>query len=197
MNSATVKRTKKIIIGITGASGSLYAKLLIEKLQSLHDQIDECALLFSTTAKQVWNYELGDDSWRTLPYQSFEPDDLFAPPASGSAGYDCMIILPCSMSTLGRIAQGISTDLMARSADVMLKERKKLILCLREMPYSLIHINNMKAATEAGAIICPASPSFYSKPGDLTAAAMTVVDKALSLAGFDFEQYRWSGKQNG
>lgn len=194
MNSAAGKKTKKIIVGITGASGSIYARLLIEKLQTLGSQLEDCVLLFSETAKAVWTYELGSDSWKDLPFKSYTPDDFFAPVASGSSGYDSMIICPCSMATLGRIANGISTDLMTRSADVMLKERQKLILCVREMPYSLIHLNNMKIATEAGAIICPASPSFYSQPDNITSASMTVVDKLLSLAGFEFDHYRWDGK---
>ena len=194
MNSAPEKKNKKIIIGVTGASGAIYARLLLEKIQTLNVQIEDCILLLSENAKEVWDYELGGDSWKTLPYKNFGPNDFFAPVASGSAGYDAMIICPCSMATLGRIANGISTDLITRSADVILKERKKLILCVREMPYSLIHLNNMKILTEAGAIICPASPSFYSMPGDLRAAVMTVVDKILSLAGFEFDHYRWGDK---
>ncbi|MEI6764441.1 MAG: UbiX family flavin prenyltransferase [Bacteroidota bacterium] len=194
MNSAAEKKTKKIIVGVTGASGAIYAKLLIEKLYTLGSQIEDCALVFSDNAKDVWHYELGDDSWKTLPFKSYASNDFFAPAASGSAGYNTMIICPCSVATLGRIANGISTDLMTRSADVMLKERKKLILCVREMPYSIIHLNNMKIATEAGAVICPASPSFYSQPADITALSYTVVDKLLALAGFEFERYRWGEK---
>ena len=95
------------------------------------------------------------------------------------------------MGTLGRIATGVSTDLMTRAADVILKERKKLILVTREMPYSLIHLNNMKLLTEAGAIICPASPSFYSKPLTMDEVVMTVVDRVLKLAGFDFSSFQW------
>jgi 4-hydroxy-3-polyprenylbenzoate decarboxylase len=111
--------------------------------------------------------------------------------ASGSAGYDVMIICPCTMGTLGRIAAGVSNDLMTRAADVILKEREKLILVTREMPYSLIHLNNMKLLTEAGAIICPASPSFYSKPQTMDEVVMTVVDRVLKLAGFDFSSFHW------
>jgi 4-hydroxy-3-polyprenylbenzoate decarboxylase len=98
------------------------------------------------------------------------------------------------MGTLGRIASGVSNDLMTRAADVMLKERKKLILVSREMPYSLIHLNNMKLLTEAGAIICPASPSFYSKPQTTDEIIMTVVDRVLKLAGFDFPSFAWGKK---
>ncbi len=121
----------------------------------------------------------------------FPPDNLFAPMASGSAGYTAMIICPCTMGTIGRIAAGISSDLITRSADVMLKERRRLVLVPREAPFSLIHLNNMKLLTEAGAIICPASPSFYSKPATIEEAVMTVVDRVLTLAGLEVDGYSW------
>jgi 4-hydroxy-3-polyprenylbenzoate decarboxylase len=95
------------------------------------------------------------------------------------------------MGTLGRIATGTSSDLMTRAADVILKERKKLILVTREMPYSLIHLTNMKLLTEAGAIVCPASPSFYTKPQTIEVVVMTVIDRVLNLAGFEFPSFRW------
>ena len=109
----------------------------------------------------------------------------------GSAKYETMIICPCSMGLLGRIATGISNDLTTRAADVILKERRQLILVPRDTPYSLIHINNMKILTEAGAIICPASPSFYRNPKTFEELAATVVDRVLDLAGFDLNTYRW------
>jgi 4-hydroxy-3-polyprenylbenzoate decarboxylase len=102
-----------------------------------------------------------------------------------------MIIVPCSMGTLGRIASGISNDLITRAADVILKERRKLICVARETPYNLIHIRNMEAITLAGGIVCPATPSFYSKPTTVEAIALTVVDRVLDLAGFDVQTYRW------
>jgi 4-hydroxy-3-polyprenylbenzoate decarboxylase len=111
--------------------------------------------------------------------------------SSGSAGYKTMIICPCTVGTMGRIAAGLANDLITRAADVMLKERGKLILVLREMPYSLIHINNMKTLTEAGAIIFPASPSFYSKPQTIEEVVATVTDRVLDLAGFNVNRYRW------
>ncbi|MCK9421656.1 MAG: UbiX family flavin prenyltransferase [Bacteroidales bacterium] len=187
-------KKQKIIIGITGASGLLYAKLLLEKLSLLHDQIDKCGIIFSENAKPVWKFELNSDpdaikypDWITV----YDPGNLFAPMASGSSGYDTMIICPCTMGTLGRIASGISTDLLTRAADVMLKERRKLILVPREAPFNLIHLNNMKLLTETGAIICPASPSFYSKPVTIEELAMTVVDRVLVLAGFEFPTFHW------
>jgi 4-hydroxy-3-polyprenylbenzoate decarboxylase len=122
------------------------------------------------------------------------PSDFMAPFASGSGQYDTMIIIPCSMGTLGRIASGISNDLISRAADVILKERRKLICVIRDTPYNLIHIRNMEAITLAGGIICPASPSFYSKPSTIEQAAATVVDRVLDLAGFDFKTFRWGEK---
>ena len=182
---------QKIIIGITGASGAIYGKLLLEKLAALRDQTDSCEIIFSENAIAVWQVELGSFSPGSVPFRIWEPNDLFAPMASGSAGYDTMIICPCTMGTLGRIASGISNDLMTRAADVLLKERKSLILVPREAPYNLIHLANMKLLAEAGAVICPASPSFYSHPASVEALAGTVVDRVLTLAGFHFPGFRW------
>ena len=181
----------KIIIGVTGASGSIYAKLLLERLHVLIPQVEECGVVFSQYARQVWEYELGNDDYKRLPFKVYSPNDFFAPFASGSAGFDTMIICPCSMGTLGRIASGVSNDLITRSADVMLKERHRLICMIRESPYNLIHIRNMQTVTEAGGIIFPASPSFYGKPSSIEELAGTVIDRALQLAGFAFESYRW------
>lgn len=180
-----------LIVGITGASGAIYGKLLLEKLYSLRDQIASCGVIFSENAISVWTHELGSFTLEDVPFQVFDPKDFFAPMASGSAGYHTMIICPCTMGTLGRIASGVSNDLMTRAADVLLKERKKLILVPREAPFNLIHLNNMKLLTEAGAIICPASPSFYSHPSSLEELAMTVVDRVLTLAGFTFSSFSW------
>ena len=185
----------KIIIGVTGASGAIYGQKLIEKTGRLKEQVAECAIILSSNAKDVWKFELGSYETSGFPFTVYEPDDFFSPVASGSAGFDMMIICPCTLGTLGRIASGVSNDLLTRAADVILKERKKLILVTREMPYSLIHLNNMKLLTEAGAIICPASPSFYSKPQSADEIIMTVVDRVLKLAGFDFPSYSW-GESN-
>jgi flavin prenyltransferase len=182
---------KKIAVAITGASGSIYAKLLLQKLEQLKDQIAELSLVMTDNAKQVWQTELGDDNYNNFPARYFSTKDFTAPFASGSAKYDAMIIVPCSMGTLGRIASGTSNDLIARGADVMLKEKKKLILVVRDTPYNLIHIRNMETVTLAGGIICPASPSFYSKPQTIEQAAATVVDRVIDLAGFDNSSFRW------
>lgn len=183
---------KKIIIAITGASGAIYAKVLLEKLQILKEQIQEVGLLMSDNAKDVWQYELGDRSFESIPFKIYEKNDFFAPFASGSAKFDTMIVCPCSMGTMARIASGISNDLLTRAADVILKERRKLILVTRDTPLSLIHIQNMKTITEAGGIICPASPSFYSKPQTFEELAATVVDRTLDLSGFNLKAYRWN-----
>ena len=145
----------------------------------------------STNAKDVWQHELNNKDYENLPFKLFEPSDFFAPFASGSAKYDVMVVCPCSMGTMGRIAAGISNDLTTRAADVMLKERRKLILVTRETPLNLIHINNMKAVTEAGGIICPASPSFYSNPSTVEQLASTVIDRVLDLIGLDNKSFRW------
>lgn len=180
-----------IVVAVTGASGAVYAQMLLDSISKLSEQTAASDLIFSDCARKVWAYELGQDDFSKLPFRIFEPDDYFAPPASGSAGYDVMIICPCTMGTLGRIASGISDSLITRAADVMLKERKKLIIVTREMPLSLIHINNMKILTEAGAIICPASPSFYTKAQKTEEILQTVIDKVLNLAGFTFDFPRW------
>jgi len=181
----------KIIIGVTGASGAIYAKVLFDSLFQYNEQVAEVAVLFSDNAKGVWSYELGNSEYEQLPYTFYQKDDFHSPVASGSAGYHAMIIVPCSMGTLGRIASGVSNDLMTRAADVMLKERRKLILVARETPLSLIHINNMKTITEAGGIICPATPSFYSHPKTMEELAATVTNRALSLAGIKVDGYSW------
>ena len=185
-------KKKKIIVAVTGASGAIYAKVLLEKLQLLKDQIETVGMVFSDNAKAVWEFELGNRDFENIPYTVYDKSNFMAPFASGSAKYDTMIVCPCSMGTLARIAQGISNDLTTRAADVILKERRKLILVTRDTPISLIHIENMKTITLAGGIIVPASPSFYSKPDSFDALAATVVDRVLDLAGVDNVTYRWS-----
>jgi len=182
---------KKIIIAVTGASGVIYTKLLFKKLLEIKFPIKNIAVIFSDNAREVWKYELPKDKIENLPFKIFRPDDFYASPASGSAGFDAMIICPCTMGTLGKIASGMATDLITRAADVMLKERKTLILVTREMPLNLIHINNMKTITEAGGIICPASPSFYSLPKNAEESYTTVINKILSLTGIHKENFIW------
>jgi 4-hydroxy-3-polyprenylbenzoate decarboxylase len=182
---------QKIAIAITGASGSIYAQVLLNKIEKLKDQFEEVALVMSDNAKDVWLHELGNSDYEKFNFKLYGKNDFMSPIASGSARFQTLIICPCSMGTLARIAAGISNDLITRAADVMLKERRKLILVTRDTPLSLIHINNMKTVTEAGGIICPASPSFYSQPRTLEEVAATVVDRVIDLAGITQESYRW------
>lgn len=182
----------KIVVAVTGASGSIYAKVLLDKLYALRDQIKDVGVVMSDNARHVWEYELGEPSYKNTHFKIFDKSDFYAPFASGSAKYKTMIICPCSMGTLARIAGGISNDLTTRAADVILKERRKLILVTRDTPLSLIHIDNMKRITEAGGIICPASPSFYSKPQNFEEMAATVIDRVLDLAGLEVKTFRWN-----
>ncbi len=184
-------KSKKIIVAITGASGSIYAEILLDKLRGLKTPPGEIAVVFSDNAKEIWEYEIGEKYKPKPPENEYDNKSFFVPFASGSSDYDTMIVCPASMGILGRIANGTSEDLIARAADVMLKERRKLILVLRETPYNLVHIRNMETLTLAGTIICPATPSFYSKPQTINDLVMTVIERVLSIAGFDTDTYRW------
>ena len=190
-----IKNKHKIIVSVSGASGSIYAKVLFDKLEQLKEQIEVVGVLMSDNAKYVWETELDNSDYNNYPFTFYDKMDFMAPFASGSANFGTMIICPCSMGTMGRIAAGISNDLTTRAADVILKERRKLIIVARETPLNLIHINNMKTITEAGGIICPATPSFYSKPQTFEALAATVIDRVLTLSGLDNKSYSWGAKQ--
>lgn len=190
MNSMENKK-RKIVIAITGASGSIYAKLLLEKLAKLENQYEAIGLIMSDNAKFVWESEIGDKSYENFAFSNYSKNDFMAPFASGSAKYDTMVIVPCSMGTLGRIASGISNDLTTRAADVILKERRKLVLVARETPLNAIHLKNMLTITEAGGIICPAVPSFYSNPKTIEETAMTVIDRIIDLIGLENTSFRW------
>lgn len=183
----------KIVLAITGASGAIYALRLMEKLVKLKTPPEEIAVVFSDNARAIWEFEIGQKFIARKPAKEYKNKNLFVPFASGSSDFDTMIICPASMGILGRIAGGTSDDLIARAADVMLKERRKLILVPRETPYNLIHIRNMETLTLAGAIICPASPSFYSKPESIDDLVMTVVERVISLSGFDDDRFKWMG----
>ena len=183
---------RKIVVAASGASGALYFKLLLDKLLAIKEQWTEVSLLMSDNAREVWKTEIGNEEFSNYPLKFYDKNDFSAPFASGSGQYDTMIIVPCSMGTLGRIATGISNDLLTRAADVILKERRKLICVVRDTPYNLIHIRNMETVTLAGGIICPATPSFYSRPKTIEEALSTVVDRVLDLAGFDIKTFRWS-----
>jgi 4-hydroxy-3-polyprenylbenzoate decarboxylase len=184
-------KSKKIILAITGASGAIYAKLLIDNFVKYQNQIDDVNIVFSSNALDVWNHEIENFEIEKIPFKIYDKNNFNAPFASGSSKFETMIIAPCSMGTMARIANGISNDLITRAADVILKEHRKLILLLRETPYNLIHIENMKKISLTGGIICPAVPSFYSKPQTIEQLAQTVVDRVLDLAGIEIETFRW------
>lgn len=180
-----------IVIAVTGASGSVYAKVLLDKLMQLKQQVNEIAVVMSGNAIEVARHELGSDVLMQYPVKYYEKNDFMAPFASGSGKYHKMVVVPCSMGTLGRIAQGISNDLITRAADVVLKERRQLILGIRETPYNLIQIRNMEVVTLAGAIVCPLTPSFYSLPLSIEAMATTVTDRIIDLMGLTQQTFRW------
>lgn len=184
---------KKVLIAVTGASGQIYAQNIIEQLSKMTSSI-EVDIIFSVPAKGVWKEEIGtpfSDLEKKIPI--INNYDFNNRNASGSNCADIMIIIPCSMGTIGRIAAGTSDTLILRAADVMLKERKKLIIVPRESPLSLIHLRNMTTLTQAGAIIAPASPSFYLKPNNIAEAVNIFVSRILELADIAniHKEYRW------
>ncbi len=188
---------RKIVVAVTGASGSLYARQIIDKLLVISNQWNELALVITDNAKTVWKTELENESYDQYAVKIYGKNDFNAPFASGSGQFDTMIIIPCSMGTLGRIANGISNDLITRAADVILKERRKLVCVVRDTPYNLIHIRNMETITLAGGIICPATPSFYNRPQTIEAVAATVVDRVLDICGFAISSFRWGTNTQG
>jgi 4-hydroxy-3-polyprenylbenzoate decarboxylase len=179
----------KVVVAITGASGSIYARLTIEALLRA-PEVEQIALIYSDTAREVMAFE-GEQIPTSDKITVYDNHNLFAPPASGSAAYDAMVVVPSSVGTMGRIAHGLSQTLIERAADVMLKERRRLMLVVRETPYSLIHLRNMTTLTEAGAIIIPASPSFYSHPATIEEACQTVVERVIALLGIEQPHYAW------
>ena len=187
-----MSQNQKIIIAVTGASGSLYAKRMFHAL-SMQQNL-EVGVVLSRNAHEVWSHELGETP--DIPFRVYDGMDFNAPFASGSAKYTSMVIIPCSMGTLGRIAGGISNDLITRAADVVLKERRQLICVARDTPLSKIHLENMLKVTDAGGVILPAAPSFYSKPDSFEALADTVVHRVLDLMGLDIDAYRWGESGN-
>jgi flavin prenyltransferase len=182
---------RKIIVAITGASGSVYALKLLERIRLLDKQPEEVAILFSSNAKEIMLQETGSPYSPAGKEKIYDIHDFNAPFASGSSSFHTMIICPASMGIVGRIASGISDDLITRAADVMLKEKRKLIIVPRETPYNLIHLTNMKLLSEAGAVILPASPSFYTLPQTIDDLVMTVVERIMVIAGFNTVTCKW------
>ncbi len=176
----------------------VYAQRFLKRLKTeeLQSQISETALVISENAEKIFKSETKTSKLSELKFPVYKNNNFYVPFASGSSAFDIMVIIPCSMGTLGRIAAGVSENLIGRAADVMLKEHKKLILVTREMPLNLIHINNMKTVTEAGGIICPASPAFYNNPETVEDITDTVVERVLDLAGFDITATRWKITDN-
>ncbi|MEN0065620.1 MAG: UbiX family flavin prenyltransferase [Myxococcota bacterium] len=191
--------SRRIVIGVTGASGQPYAQRILDFLAAHHEDLDmEVRVVFTKFGRLVWGDEIGTDPKEVYPFEIHTPSDMLAPFASGSANFDAMAIVPCSAGTLARIATGVSTDLVGRAADVILKERRKLVIVLRESPYNLVHLRNMVAVTEAGAVVMPASPSFYSAPKDLNALLDTVTARILDQLGIDNQlMHRWTGELRG
>jgi flavin prenyltransferase len=183
----------RLVVAVGGASGSPYARRLLDFLAregpAAGVSVD---LVFTTTGRQIWSHEIGTTP--DYPFKTWKNQDLTAPFASGSARYDAMVVVPCSAAGLARIAYGVSTDLVGRAADVMLKERKRLVLVLRETPISLIHARAIAQVVEAGAFVMPASPSFYSNPTTIDALVDTVVARVLDRLGIPNElMRRWTG----
>ncbi len=182
----------KIIVAISGASGSIYARQLIDALIN-SEKVSQIAVIMSQNGQMVYRHEMGEEFKPSSPKLTiYKNDDFMAPFASGSSHWDAMVVAPCSVGVLARVASGVSESLTTRAADVMLKERRKLIFTLRETPLNLIHIENMKTVTLAGAIVVPASPSLYSSPSNIEELCYTVTARVLSLLGVpDTTSYSW------
>ncbi len=184
----------KLIVAITAASGAIYARQVVE--HAIADpQVESIALIFSGSAHEVMEYE-GEQIPHSPKIVEYSNNNLFAPPASGSARFDAMVIAPASMGTVGRIASGVSDSLIARAADVMLKERRRLVIVARETPLSLIHLRNMTILTECGAVILPASPSFYGRAQSIEELAQTVSARAAQMTGVKCEVREWAGGED-
>jgi 4-hydroxy-3-polyprenylbenzoate decarboxylase len=172
----------KLVVAVGGASGAPYARRLLEVLAAQPAELVQTHVVFSKSGHQVWAEEVGTP-YSELPFRKWDARDFRAPFASGSGGFDAMAVVPCSMAGLGRIAHGVSDDLIGRAADVMLKERRKLVLVARDTPLSLIHLENMAAVTRAGAVVLPAMPSFYGRPQTVVELLDTVVGRLLDHLG--------------
>ncbi len=181
-----------LVVAVTGASGAIYAKLLLDQLSLMHESIGKVAVVFSETGKIVWKHELGTESWKHYSFDFYTGKDFDAPFASGSSSFNAMVVIPSTMGTMARIANGSAEDLIGRAADVMLKEKHPLVIVPRETPLNLIHVENMKTIMLAGGTILPANPSFYNSPGSISDLSMTVVNRALKMLGFQIHTRGWN-----
>ena len=184
----------KLVIAMTGASGAIYTQRLLDNLDP---QQHEIHFIATKHAREVAQIELpkGELKLDARVIQYREDDSMFVPFVSGSARFDAMVVIPASMGTVARIANGTSDSTVARAGDVFLKERRKLILVPRETPYNLIHLRNMATLTEAGATIIPASPSFYTKPKTITDLVDTIIARVLDHLGIEHKLVkRWQEK---
>lgn len=184
--------TKNIVVAITGASGSIYAKYLIDYLEKISEKNSiTISIIFSKTGKEVAQHEIGEDFCKNSLHKIYQENNFYAPFASGSNPADVLVVIPCSMGTLGRIANGTSDNLICRTADVILKEKKKLVLVTRETPLNLIHIKNMERIALAGGVILPANPSFYLKPQTVDDLIYSVIYRIIDHIGLDQNISRW------
>jgi 4-hydroxy-3-polyprenylbenzoate decarboxylase len=180
----------RLVVAITGASGSLYADRLLHYLAEARQHTPlEVGVVLSENALTVWEWELQKPFPETFP--RYHHKDYFAPFASGSAGYRQMVIIPCSMGTVGRLSAGLSDDLITRAADVMLKEGGQLIIVPRETPLSALHLENLLKLAHLGVVVLPAMPSFYHRPQTVEAVVDTVVFRVLDHLGIAVAQRRW------
>lgn len=189
---------RKIVVGVTGASGAPYAKRLIGWLARRQRDVGdvEIGVCMSATAPEVWSLECGGDIREEIALPIWGMRDYKAPFASGSAGWHAMAIVPCSMGTCARIAHGISDTLLTRAADVMIKEKRTLVVVPRETPLSVIHLENLASLARAGATILPAMPSFYGKPSSMDQLLDTVVGRVLDHLGVEQKLVaRWGDKE--
>ncbi len=191
-------KRRKIVVGITGASGAPYAKRLLAYLTRRVREVGdvEVGVCLSATAPEVWALECGGDLREHIELPVYGMRDYKAPFASGSAGWDAMAIVPCSMGTCARIAHGISDTLLTRAADVMIKERRSLVIVPRETPLSVIHLENLTALARVGATIMPAMPSFYGQPQGVDQLLDTVVGRVLDHLGLEHDLIkRWGSSK--
>ncbi|WP_067619567.1 UbiX family flavin prenyltransferase [Dissulfuribacter thermophilus] len=183
-----------ILLGVTGASGSIYALKFMELSLDLGLEVH---VIISRAGREVVRYELGDEGYDKLvdlSYTVYQEDDLTAPPASGSSLWHAMVVLPCTMGTLSAVANGASRNLIHRACDCFLKERRPLVLAVREAPFNLIHLRNMTRAAEAGAVIYPCMPSFYHGPKTLDHMAEFLAGRIIEFLGIRVEGLkRWNG----